>query len=106
MGERIGGVATQPDEGAHRIGPALKRLRAEGVRNHWFNALGETVYRHVVVMERALEEPIVPMAEFFRDGFRRLLAVVWPEDRAPFRPLEKAGCRAVATVGYIRLLRR
>ena len=44
------------------------------------------------------------MARFLRDaGFRRLLAVVWPENRAAFRPLEKAGYRAVGTMGYIRL---
>ena len=43
------------------------------------------------------------MARFFRDaGFRRLLAVVWPENTPAFRPLEKAGYRRC---GWIRVLR-
>jgi RimJ/RimL family protein N-acetyltransferase len=43
------------------------------------------------------------MARFFRDtGFRRLLAVVWPENRRAFRPLEKVGYRRS---GWMRVLR-
>jgi RimJ/RimL family protein N-acetyltransferase len=43
------------------------------------------------------------MARFFRDrGARRLLAVVWPENRPAFGPLEKAGYRRC---GWIRVLR-
>lgn len=43
------------------------------------------------------------MALFFRDvGARRLLAVVWPENRRAFRPLEKVGYRRC---GWMRVLR-
>lgn len=194
-------------EALPRLGRALEVLRVEGVRSFWFKVLGQTVYRRLVVMERPLDEAIVPvtarapvvvgllmdadvdeyttfrpdtdpaeirrrlvaghrcfvvrhegrivhagwaamreawidylgcefplepgdvyqfdsytapafrgldlaaarvawMARFFRDaGSRRLLAVVWPENRAAFRPLEKAGYRAVGTIGYIGLAR-
>ena len=45
---------------------------------------------------------VVWMARFFRDaGSRRLLAVVWPENRRAFRPLEKAGYRRC---GWLRVL--
>lgn len=41
---------------------ALKRarevLRDEGFKSLWFKALGETVYRRVILMERLLDEPI------------------------------------------------
>lgn len=44
------------------------------------------------------------MAMFFREaGARRLLAVVWPENTRAFRPLEKAGYRAVGIMGSVRL---
>jgi ribosomal protein S18 acetylase RimI-like enzyme len=42
------------------------------------------------------------MARFFRDAqARRLLAVVWPENTAAFRPLEKAGYRRC---GWLRVI--
>jgi ribosomal protein S18 acetylase RimI-like enzyme len=41
---------------------------------------------------------------FFRDaGYRRLVAVVFPENRAGFRPLEKIGCRRFGVIGYVRI---
>jgi GNAT superfamily N-acetyltransferase len=43
-------------------------------------------------------------ARHFRaSGYRRLVAVVVPENHAAFRPLEKAGYRSVGTMGYIGL---
>jgi RimJ/RimL family protein N-acetyltransferase len=46
---------------------------------------------------------VVWMSRFFRDaGFRRLLAVVWPENTPGFRPLERAGYRRC---GWIRVFR-
>jgi len=42
------------------------------------------------------------MARFFRDAqARRLLAVVWPENTAAFRPLEKAGYRRCGRLAVI-----
>jgi len=47
------------------------------------------------------------MARVFRDaGFRRLLAVVWPENVHAFRPLEKAGYRRCGWLRVLRLGRR
>jgi len=43
------------------------------------------------------------MARYLRDsGMRRLFAVVWPENTAAFRPLEKAGYRRC---GWLRVIR-
>ena len=54
-------AATKGGPGGRR--PALVRalevLRVEGVRSFWFKALGEAVYRRVVVMECPLDEAIV-----------------------------------------------
>jgi len=36
-------------------------------------------------------------------GYRRMLAVVMPENRVAFRPIEKAGYRRVGKVGYLKL---
>ncbi len=38
---------------------AAEVLREEGLKSLWFKALGETVYRRVVLMERPLDEPVV-----------------------------------------------
>jgi GNAT superfamily N-acetyltransferase len=38
---------------------------------------------------------------FLTSGYGRLVAVVVPENRTAFRPLEKAGYRPVGTMGYI-----
>ena len=44
------------------------------------------------------------MARFFQDaGFRRLLAVVWPENMQAFRPLEKAGYRRCGWLRVVQL---
>jgi hypothetical protein len=44
------------------------------------------------------------MARYFRDSeLRRLFAVVWPENTAAFRPLEKAGYRRYGWLRVIRL---
>jgi SAM-dependent methyltransferase/ribosomal protein S18 acetylase RimI-like enzyme len=46
------------------------------------------------------------MARYFRDaGYRRLRAVVWPENARAFRPLEKAGYRSAGAMGYVGLAR-
>src|SRR2546425_291701 len=48
-------------EALPRLGPALEVLRVEGVRSFWFKVLGQIVYRRLVVMERPLDEAIVPV---------------------------------------------
>ena len=44
------------------------------------------------------------MARYFREArARRLLAAVWPGNKAAFRPLEKAGYRACGSLRVVRL---
>ena len=41
---------------------------------------------------------------FLRDaGYRRLVAAVFPENKAGFRPLEKIGCRRFGVMGYVKV---
>jgi GNAT superfamily N-acetyltransferase len=47
---------------------------------------------------------VIEAARYFRQaGYRRLIAVVSPENTAAFRPLEKAGYRPFGLIGYIQL---
>jgi SAM-dependent methyltransferase/ribosomal protein S18 acetylase RimI-like enzyme len=44
------------------------------------------------------------MAQHFKDaGYRRLMAIIMPENRAAFRPPEKVGYRPIALMGYVKL---
>jgi SAM-dependent methyltransferase/RimJ/RimL family protein N-acetyltransferase len=47
---------------------------------------------------------VTEAARYFRaSGYRRLVAVVAPENLAAFRPLEKAGYHRVGSMGYVRI---
>jgi SAM-dependent methyltransferase len=48
-------------DGLSRLARALEVLRVEGLRSFWFKALGETVYRRVIVMECRLNEALLPV---------------------------------------------
>ena len=47
---------------------------------------------------------ILEMVRFFqRAGYRRLIAVVTPENKSAFRPGQKSGYRPIGTLGFIRI---
>jgi hypothetical protein len=58
-GERVRAVAADPTSASRRPGVAraLEVLRDEGIRSLAFEVLGETVYRRLALLERALDEP-------------------------------------------------
>jgi SAM-dependent methyltransferase/ribosomal protein S18 acetylase RimI-like enzyme len=201
--EKTGAAVSSFGERHSSLARAVEVLRVEGVRSFWFKALGQTIYRRVVVMEcpfadairsvsahvsvvvglsedvgeyvtfRPRTDPadfhrrlrsghrcfvarhegrivhacwaatgriwieylgrhlvlppdsvyhydsftipefrglnisafrVTEAARYFRAaGYRRLVAVVAPENLAAFRPLEKAGYRRVGRMGYVRI---
>jgi len=56
---------------------------------------------------RNLGIPLVRAVEMLRHfralGYRRLYAVVVPENKAAFRPAQKAGYRPIGVIGYVRI---
>jgi len=64
---------------------AVQVLREEGVGSLWFKALGETVYRRAVVLERSLDEPTPQVAACLPVAFGRLQETE-VDEYAAFRP--------------------
>jgi GT2 family glycosyltransferase/SAM-dependent methyltransferase/ribosomal protein S18 acetylase RimI-like enzyme len=57
-----------------RLARAVDVLRNEGWRSLWFRALGETIYRRLVVIERRLDKPFPPVTTSVPVGVRPLAA--------------------------------